>query len=499
MLASSSSSSQDAEQGIDEADLEAASASLAMTVFAFLAPALGGLLFGLDIGATSGAIVSVKDATLSGTSWYGLSPVESGLVVSASLFGALVGSAGGLTFGDRLGRKRELLLSALFYLSGAALMSTAPAFAPLVLGRAVYGTGIGFAMHGAPMYISETAPSKYRGTLISLKEGFIVGGILLGYVLGFSFAEVEGGWRYMWGASAPIAVAFALGMYLLPESPRWIMLRGLSRRTAAEALGRLRGRSPSDPAVLAEVGRLDDKSNRGASSESDALGNIVAGATALARNGKALYIGLSLMLFQQITGQPSVLYYATEIFQKAGFGAGAESSGVAVILGVFKLLMTGVAVLTVDSLGRRPLLLGGVSGLTASLLVLASLQGALGFEPISSSFAAWSSVAALLLYVGCYQVSFGPIAWLIVGEVFPVEVRSAAVGCATIVNFGANFLVSLVLPTVQSSIGQGNTYLIFAVFGTISVVSIAATVPETKGKTLEQITALIRGSAETRK
>jgi|TARA_B100001175_G_C19442294_1_gene606910 hypothetical protein len=205
---------------------------------------------------------------------------------------------------------------------------------------------------------------------------------------------------------------------------------------------------------------------------------------------KALYVGLSVVLFQQLTGQPSVLYYATQTFEAAGWSA-QGASNIAVVVGVFKLFMTGIAVWKVDSLGRRPLLLGGVSLITLSLMVLALASpdfAGSGVEAAAlSETQARISVAAIFLYVGAYQVSFGPIAWLLVGEVFPTKVRSQAVGIATLLNFGSNFIVSLNLPYAIEQIGIKSTYFGFASIGVLSVASIYFSVVETKGKTLEEI------------
>jgi len=162
------------------------------------------------------------------------------------------------------------------------------------------------------------------------------------------------------------------------------------------------------------------------------------------------------MLFQQITGQPSVLYYAGRIFQEAGFSSSGAATGVSVVLGVFKLVMTGIAVATVDSWGRRPLLLYGVSGIVGALLLLGSTQA--GLVPIPDGAAAWANLMALLIYVGAYQLSFGPVSWLIVGEVFPLRVRGQAIALATLTNFASNFCVSLVLPSLQELYGPSGAW-----------------------------------------
>jgi len=244
----------------DSSDPETAEAiaeseiDLKATALAFTFPAIGGALFGYDIGATSGAVASMTSNVLSGTDWYNLSSLESGLFVSGSLFGALVASALALVYGDKLGRKRELLLAALLYGTGAIVTGLAPSLQLAILGHVTYGLGIGFAMHGAPIYIAETAPASLRGTLISLKEGFIVGGILLGFLAGSQFIGMEGGWRYIYGIAAAPAVVLAAGMTILPESPRLLLLRGDGREAAATSLSQLRGRMSDIKAELEAMG-----------------------------------------------------------------------------------------------------------------------------------------------------------------------------------------------------------------------------------------------------
>ncbi|KAL4459129.1 hypothetical protein ABPG75_013994 [Micractinium tetrahymenae] len=456
-----------------------------MTALLFLFPAIGGLLFGFDIGATSGALLSMTSPATAGTDWYGLGAAQQGLVVSLSLAGALLGSGAALLYGDKLGRRKELLLASGLYGIGSLVVALAPGLPVVLAGRLLYGVGIGFAMHAAPAYIAETSPPRVRGLLISLKEAFIVGGILAGYAASFVFVEQVGGWRWMYGLAAAPAALLAVGMAGLPESPRWLLLSGAGPAAAATALRKAKGRAANESAVQAEVDDILEA--MAASPVSTANGG---GAFELLRPRyrRPLAIGMSLMLFQQITGQPSVLYYAAKIFQAAGFAGAGEATGVSLVLGFFKLVMTGIAVATVDSWGRRPLLLYGVSGIVLSLLLLGTAQ--FGSLPVPPELLAWTNLGALLLYVGCYQLSFGPISWLLCGEVFPLKVRGQAIALATLTNFGSNFLVSLLLPSIQETFGQGATYFTFAAIGVAAVVTIQAIVPETKGKTLEEIEAL---------
>ncbi|KAJ4957650.1 hypothetical protein NE237_024761 [Protea cynaroides] len=385
-------------QPLVEGNRQPRSYSLRAAVLPFLFPALGGVLYGYDIGATSGAKISLESSTLSGTTWYNLSSVEVGLVVSGSLYGALIGSCLAFTIADFLGRRRELILSSLLYLVGALITSLAPDFLVLVIGRFVYGIGIGLAMHAAPMYIAETAPTQIRGQLISLKEFFIVIGMLLGYGIGSLEIDIVAGWRIMYGTSIPLSLIMGIGVWWLPPSPRWLLLCAIQgkgnmqdlKEKAIHCLCRLRGPFIGDSApeqvneILAEI-------SYGEQEKEATLGEIFTGKCL-----KALFIGGGLVLFQQITGQPSVLYYAATILQSAGFSAASDATRVSVLLGVLKLIMTGAAVFGVDRVGRRPLLLAGVSGIVISLFLLASYYLFLDDAPAVA-------VIGLLLYVGCYQ------------------------------------------------------------------------------------------------
>lgn len=449
-------------------------------VLLFVFPALAGLLFGYDIGASSGALLSLTDPELSGTSWSAsMTTFESGLFVSLSLAGALAGSVfTSIIGGDRLGRRQELILASALYGVGALLAATAPNLGVALIGRGTYGLGIACAMHAAPAYIAETCRTEVRGLLISLKEAFIVTGILAGYAVGAFTIDLVGGWRWMFGVAVPVAIVLGGGMTWLPESPRWLLLPGPNKNRAGEAvsaLKRIRGRGRSVEVEVEDIRRTVSEST-----EDSAL------ASNIFKYRKPLTVGLSLMLFQQITGQPSVLYYAGKIFQDAGFESAGAATWVSVILGTCKLIMTGVAVVTVDSWGRRPLLLGGVTGIVLSLVALWWSGG----NSSTSDWAAWTSVVGLLTYVSAYQLSFGPISWLIVGEVFPLAVRGQAIALATVTNFGSNFLVSLVLPTLRETMGPANLYLIFASIAGVALLTIYSIVPETKGRSLEEIEAM---------
>ncbi|VFQ76673.1 unnamed protein product [Cuscuta campestris] len=460
--------------------------SWSSVILPFLFPALGGFLFGYDIGATSGATISLQSAELSGTTWFNLSAVQLGLVVSGSLYGALLGSIAVYPLADFLGRRRELIIAAILYALGGSLTSYASGLTILLIGRLIYGLGIGLAMHGAPLYIAETCPTQIRGTLISLKELAIVLGILLGYFVGNHEINAVGGWRVMFGFSAPIALFMGIGMMSLPPSPRWLLLRAVQgkghleefREKAIGALSKLRGRQRAGDTVSEK--QIEDTLVSLKTAYTDEETEISFLELFQGSSLKALIIGGGLVLFQQITGQPSVLYYAGPILQTAGFSAASDATRVSVIIGIFKSLMTGVAVLKVDDLGRRPLLIAGVSGIALSLFLLSAYYKFLGGFPLVA-------VAALLLYVGCYQVSFGPISWLMVSEIFPLRTRGKGISLAVLANFTSNALVTFAFSPLKEALGAENLFLGFGLIALISLVFVATSVPETKGLSLEEI------------
>ncbi|XP_031122719.1 D-xylose-proton symporter-like 3, chloroplastic isoform X1 [Ipomoea triloba] len=454
-------------------------------ILPFIFPALGGLLFGYDIGATSGATLSLQSPEFSGTTWFNLSAVQLGLVVSGSLYGALFGSLLVYPLADFLGRRKELIIAAILYALGGALTASASGLTVLLIGRLIYGLGIGLAMHGAPLYIAETCPTQIRGTLISLKELAIVLGILMGYFVGSYEINSVGGWRVMFGFSAPIAVLMGLGMLSLPPSPRWLLLRAVQgkgplqeyKEKAISALSKLRGRPAGDKVSEKQI---EDTlvSLKTAYTDEETEGSFLE--VFQGPSLKAFIIGGGLVLFQQITGQPSVLYYAGPILQSAGFSAASDATRVSVIIGIFKSLMTGIAVLKVDDLGRRPLLIGGVSGIAVSLFLLSAYYKFLDGFPLVA-------VGALLLYVGCYQISFGPISWLMVSEIFPLRTRGKGISLAVLTNFGSNALVTFAFSPLKELLGAENLFLLFGVIALLSVVFVVTSVPETKGLSLEEI------------
>ena len=323
-------------------------------------------------------------------------------------------------------------------------------------------------MHVAPLYIAETAPSSLRGRLVSLKEAAIVGGIVAGYLAGAalgdsssslaSVIDVEN-WRQMFLTALPLEMLMATGAFFIAsESPRWLALRG-RRDDAEEALIQCQGLGADDAAQ--QVTTMIDATTQSSTEEDDSVVGQLNEIFGSPYNKRALYIGVGLVLLQQLSGQPSVLYYANRIVEKAGLGYEA-----AVGVGVFKLAMTIISSYLVENpkFGRKSLLLYGNMGVTASLGALTALYGFAGPEGPDTN----AIIACILAFVGSYQIGFRPITWLILSEIFPLRIRSAAVSMGTLANFGSNLLVALAFEAEREYLGET------ALFGQFALIAAAA-------------------------
>lgn len=429
-----------------------------------LTAALGGLLFGYDTGVISAALLFLRET-------FHLSSLMQGVVTSIALAGAAAGAAGGGGLADRFGRRPVLLLTALLFVIGGLLSALAPDLAVLLIGRLLVGVGIGVASMLTPLYLAETAPAASRGAMVSLNQLMITLGILVSYLIGYAFA-LTGGWRWMLGLGALPGVVLAVGMLALPETPRW--LAGHGRAADAEAaLRRLRGRDADVRGELAEL-RADLKRE----GRAQRRGELRRGNVRL-----PLVVGVGLAIFQQITGINTVIYFAPTIFQGAGLSSASASILATAGVGAVNVLMTVVAIRLIDRVGRRALLLAGLGGMALSLCVLAA-----GFWFGAGSAAiGWITTFSLAAYVGCFAVGLGPVFWLLISEIFPLAVRGRGMSFATIANWTFNLLVALSFLSLVDVMGRAGTFLCYAA---LSVVAFAFTwrfVPETAGRSLEQI------------
>eukprot|EP00638_Chattonella_subsalsa_P001847 CAMPEP_0117747396 /NCGR_PEP_ID=MMETSP0947-20121206/8478_1 /TAXON_ID=44440 /ORGANISM="Chattonella subsalsa, Strain CCMP2191" /LENGTH=490 /DNA_ID=CAMNT_0005564825 /DNA_START=96 /DNA_END=1567 /DNA_ORIENTATION=- len=450
----------------------------------FIFPALAGLLFGYDIGSTSFVLPQIKDEQYSGSELTEIvkeSPLIQGVVTSMGVGGALLGTVLVFPSADVLGRRRELIVGAMLYIIGALLeflsanssLSKGAGLSLLLLGRCIYGTGCGFSMHAAPAYLGEMAPPSVRGALVSAKEAMIVLGIILGFVVGYLFQHVQGGWAYMYGPQHTNSTVLLGSLCVLPPSPRWLVLRGRSKDALQSLAWMMKNKSDREELlqeIQLQVEPVDDMEKEAAFSKKFKT-------LFMARYRAPVMVGVGLVIFQQITGQPSVLYYAETILNDAGLGS-VNTVGV----GAFKFCATLFSALTVEKYGRRYLLTSGILLMLVSLVVLA-----IAFVFDTSTFSQVMVIIAMFIYVGGYQVGFGPIVWLMIAEIFPLEIRSQAVALAVMMNFFWNLLVTLIFQEEIALFGSCATFAIFAGITALSLWFVRYKVPETKGLSLEQI------------
>jgi SP family galactose:H+ symporter-like MFS transporter len=425
--------------------------------------ALGGMLFGYDTGVISGAILFIRKDFL-------LSPAQVEVVVSCVLVGALLGAIVGGVLADRFGRRRVIIVTAILFAAGAIETALAPSISLLIAGRIIVGTAIGVASFTTPLYISEVAPVNIRGRLVSINQVALTSGIVISYLVDYSLVAVQG-WRWMFALATVPAIILAIGMFLLPESPRWLVSRNLID-SAQKVLIRIRGNKD----VNVELEDIQ----KSLAVQSGGWRDLF---TPLIR--PALIVGVGLAILQQITGINTVIYYAPMIFEFTGIKSASASILATVGVGLVNVVMTVVALVLVDRIGRRPLLLAGLSGMIVGLGVL----GLAFFLPGLSGSLGWIAEISLMLYVGAFAVGLGPVFWLLISEIYPLKIRGVAMSIATSANWGANLFVALTFLTLIQATGRSLTFWIYALVGVAAWLFTWFLVPETKGRSLEEIEA----------
>jgi len=424
--------------------------------------ALGGLLFGYDTGVISGAILFI-------TKDFALQTQLQAFTISVVLLGCMAGAATAGGIADRFGRRRTLLAAGVIFFLGAVVSALAPNEGVLLAGRFVVGIGIGFSSVVAPLYISEVAPANVRGALVSLYQFAITVGILAAYLVDYGLSA-SAQWRWMLGLAVVPSLVLIGGMIGLPESPRYLFKVMLGDR------------------ALAELQRIYDNASaaqREADSILESLQTKSAGFEAFVQPAlrMALFIGVSLAVLQQITGINTVIYYGPQIFQMAGIASAKASILAQSLVGAVNSSLTLIAILFVDRVGRKPLLYAGLAGMFVALTALAfafarpHLSGSLGTIALSS----------MMLYVGCFAFSLGPIVWLLISEIFPLPVRGLGMSISTLANWVGNFLVSQFFLTMVERLGRSATFSIYALLCVVTIVFVRAMVPETKQELLERI------------
>lgn len=429
----------------------------------------GGLFFGYDTGVVNGALEPL-------TQDFGLTPRTEGIVVSFLTIGAAFGAVIGGRLSDAFGRRSNILLLATFFIVGTLACALAPNWQFLAGARFFLGLAVGAASTTVPVYLAELAPFERRGSLVTRNEVMIVVGQFAAFVINaiiFNiWGEHEGVWRYMLAVAVLPAIALLIGMLFLPESPRWLISKHRDDQ-AFEVLKQVRSTERAE-AEMKEVELLaeeEEKSKTGGLSD-------LASKWVL----RLVIIGVGLGIAQQLTGINSVMYYGTQLLTDAGFSADA-----AIIAntfnGLFSVLGVTVGIMLINKLPRRVMLLGGFT-LTSTFHLLIGLSAV--FLP-DGQFKAYAILVFVVLFVFSMQGTLGPLVWLMLAEIFPLKIRSFAMGICVFALWMANAAVAQFFPSVVAGMGIANTFFMFAGLGVLALIFIYFMVPETRNKTLEDL------------
>jgi len=431
---------------------------------------LGGLLFGYDTGVISGALLSLRDDLH-------LTDFSEAVVVSSLLFpGAAVGALLGGKLADKLGRKGSLLVCAGLFLVGALICSTAPNVGVMVVGRILLGFGVGAAATTCPLYLAEMAPAHRRGRMVTINELMIVTGQFLAFAMNAlldALIKDPHVWRWMLSVAIVPAVALFVGMFFLPDSPRWYAVRGRLDETR-RVLGL--SRDPAEAAeefnIIAEHAKRDVNEDKGA-----AMRDL----RAFPWMRRLLWIGCGLATVQQATGINTVNYYAPTILESTGVGESAALI-LTITVGLTSIVGTVLGIYLLGLRNRRPLLLTGFTGVAAGHAALA-----LSFLLPESAFRSYLILIAMLMVVFFVQTFIGTLVWLLLSEIFPMTIRGFAMGIAVFVLWTVNAAISFAFPPLVGALGATLTFGLFALINVGSFFFVAKFAPETRGRTLEEL------------
>jgi sugar porter (SP) family MFS transporter len=433
--------------------------------------AIGGFLFGYDTGVIGGAMLFMKKDLALKT--HG----QQQLTVAILLLGAVTGALISGWLADAISRRRTKMISGCVYVTGAIGCALAQSYWQILAGRFWLGLAVGTASFVSPMYIAELVPPRIRGGVVSFNQLMVTLGILVAYIVDWGFAPLSNNWRWMFALGAVPGAALAVGMYFMPFSPRWLVDKG--REDEAHAvLDRYRFEEDDVDGEIREIKDI---------SESEVP------LRALVAKGlrRMLLVGVALAVFQQIVGINTVIYYAPTILKFAGqqnTGALTQS----VYIGCTNVFFTIVAILLLDRLGRRFFLIAGTCVLTVALVGLGVF-----FASASVQHAVpWLALACLLTYIMGFAVGLGPVFWLMISEIFPLQMRGPAMAVCTMFNWGFNFAISYTFLTLTDTITKQGAFWLYAGFGACAVVFFMFVVPETKDRSLEQIQSDLGADAD---
>lgn len=438
----------------------AASVNLTLILVAVTA-SLGGLLSGFDMGIISGALLYINQT-------WEMNAVQQGWLVASAIVGSIIGAAANGFLADFYGRKKIISITALIFIIGSVMCGYAASAGWLITSRIIIGIAVGMISFVAPIYLSEIAPEKIRGTLVSLYQLALTAGILLSYLVNRIFANTELNWRWMLASGAIPAVILLTGILFLHDTPRWLISKGRLKE-AREIFQKISDEKNID--IDARIAEIRSTLNTPDKKDRISLQKWML---------MPIFVGIGLMFVQICTGINTIIYFAPTIFKLAGFADNIGAIYATIGIGIVNFLMTFVAIAYTDRFGRKPLLYIGLIGMLISLLAL------------SGSFALgetgkWLAVGSLVVYIASFAMSLGPICWIMVSEIMPLKIRGLAMSAATASNFVFNAIIVFSFLPLIDYIGQTATFLIFSATIVISLAFVYFFVPETKGISLEKI------------
>lgn len=514
--------------------------NLRYSIFVSLIVALGGFLMGFDASVISGVVKFIEPQ-------FDLTKIQLGWAVSCLTLTSTLAMLMAGPLSDKLGRRKVLKYAAILYFISAIGSAVAPNFLILVLARMIGGFGVGASLIIAPVYIAEIAPSKMRGTMVSFNQLNIVLGISVAFFTNYMILQIgkseaawaemlqinHYNWRWMLGLEALPAIIYFIFLFFVPRSPRWLAMNGLDDE-ALEVMKRSLGKEEAEN----QLKKITQSIKASPGKEKTSFKELFKPSMKL-----VLLIGVVIAITQQITGINSVFFYAPMIFEQTGIGTDASFSQ-AILVGLINLVFTLFAIWLVDRVGRKPLLVFGLSGIAISMFVLSAGFGQAsyklteeniqecasfaGSEDLSSmqnitfqsdlefnealkasvsdkifkehqadfiskaiSINPWLVLIGILGFVASFAISIGPVMWVLFSELFPNRVRGLAISFVGLINSGISFLVQLVFPWEQINFGNATTFLIYGVFGAIGLVFVLFMLPETKGKSLEELELIL--------
>ncbi len=447
------------------------------TMFLYIAvsiSSLGGMIYGYDLAGIAGAILFIKKE-------FNLSSWTQELVLSSVLFGAMIGAGFGGRLTDRLGRRKILIISAVISLLGVLGTVLAEGVLSLIIARIVVGIAFGILSFAVPLYISEISAPTNRGKLVSIFVFAILSGVLISYLVDYYFSAYSQ-WRLMFAVGLVPAVLLLVGIFFLPESPRWLIKHGYDDK-ARDILARIRGTTEVDK----ELSGIKDILKQTKPDWHVLIGPVIR---------PALVLGLGLAMIRQLTGLSLATFYAPTIFELAGFHSASTAILETVGMGIVFVVMSVVAMNLMDRLGRRPLMLLGLAGMCVGLVVLGIT---FYLQKTGGGLMGYLSVASLIFFVAAWTIGPGTVVQLVISEIYPLSVRGIAMSAVTAVIWATYLIVTLTFLSLIDLLGRPDTFWVYAVLCVASFVYVYFSMPETKGLSLEEIEEHWHKGKSTRK